>query len=68
MKPLGQQIRTWRARQRGGGMTQADLARRAGLSWNFIAKVEAGDRQPSLSSLARIARVLGVKVRIELVK
>lgn len=49
-------------------MTQAELATRAGLSWNFIAKVEAGDRQPSLSSLARIARVLGVKVRIELVK
>lgn len=49
-------------------MTQAELAKRAGLSWNFIAKVEAGDRQPSLASLSRIARALGVKVRIELVK
>jgi len=53
---------------RGVGMTQAELAKRAGLSWNFIAKVEAGDRRPSLSSLDRIARVLGAKVRIELVK
>ena len=49
-------------------MTQAELAKRAGLGWNFIAKVEAGDRRPSLSSLDRIARVLGAKVRIELVK
>ncbi len=49
-------------------MTQAELAKRAGLSWNFIAKVEAGDRRPSLSSLDGIAHVLGAKVRIELVK
>jgi predicted transcriptional regulator len=68
MPSLGHQIRDWRTRHRGRGMTQTELATRAGLSLTFIAKVEAGDRQPSLSSLARIARVLGVKVRIELVK
>jgi transcriptional regulator with XRE-family HTH domain len=44
------------------------IRQRAGLSLNFIAKVEARDRRPSLSSLDRIARVLGAKVRIDLVK
>jgi predicted transcriptional regulator len=68
MRSLGQQIRDLRMAYCGAGMTQAELAKRAGLSWNFIAKVEAGDRLPSLSSLDRIARVLGAKVRIELVK
>jgi predicted transcriptional regulator len=68
MLSLGQQIRDLRMAHRGGGMTQAELAKHAGLSRNFIAKVEAGDRRPSLSSLDRIARVLGAKVRIELVK
>ena len=68
MTPLGQQIRDLRHGYRGRGLTQAELAKRAGLGWNFIAKVEAGDRRPSLSSLERIARVLGAKLRIELVK
>ena len=68
MAPLGQQIRTLRMAHRGIGMTQAELAQRAELSWIFIAKVEAGHREPSMASLRRIARVLGVKVRIELVK
>ena len=68
MKPLGRQIRDLRVAHRGVGITQSELAKRAGLGWNFIAKVEAGDRRPSLSSLDRIARALGAKVRIELVK
>ena len=68
MRSLGQQIRELRMGHRGTGMTQAELANRAGLSLNFIAKVEAGDRLPSMSSLDRIARVLGAKVRIELIK
>jgi predicted transcriptional regulator len=49
-------------------MTQADLARRAGLSWIYIAKLEAGDRlAPSLPALERIARALGARLRVELV-
>jgi transcriptional regulator with XRE-family HTH domain len=61
---LGAQIRDWRLRR---GLTQAALAERAGLSWIFIAKVEGGARLPSWPTLERIARVLHVTVRIELV-
>jgi len=49
-------------------MTQAELAKRAGLSWIYIAKLEAGDRvSPSLPVLERIARALGARLRVELV-
>jgi transcriptional regulator with XRE-family HTH domain len=61
---LSAQIRQWRLRR---GLTQAALAERAGLSWIFIAKVEGGARAPSWVTLERIARVLNVKVRVELV-
>jgi transcriptional regulator with XRE-family HTH domain len=61
---LGTQIREWRRRR---GLTQAALAERAGLSWIFIAKVEGGARLPSWPTLERLARVLHVTVRIELV-
>jgi len=58
------QIRRLRLRR---GLTQAELARRAGLSWIYIAKLEGGDRvSPSLPALERIARALGVRLRVEL--
>jgi len=58
------QIRHLRLRR---GLTQAELARRAGLSWIYIAKLEGGDRvSPSLPALERIARALGVRLRVEL--
>jgi transcriptional regulator with XRE-family HTH domain len=63
MKP-NEQIRQIRRRRR---LTQAELARRAGLSWIYIAKLEGGDRvAPSLRALERIARALGVRLRVEL--
>jgi transcriptional regulator with XRE-family HTH domain len=50
------------------GLTQAELAKRAGLSWIYIAKLEGGDRiSPSLPALDRIAHALGATLRIELV-
>ena len=61
---LGAQIREWRLRR---GLTQAALAERAGLSWIFVAKIEGGARLPSWPTLERLARVLKVTVRIELV-
>ena len=67
MKPLGQQIRDLRTTRRQP-LTQTELAARAGVSWSFIAKVEAGNRLPSMATLDRIAEVLGARVRIVLVK
>jgi len=62
---LSTQIRQLRNRRQ---LTQTELARRARLSWIYIAKLEAGDRpSPSLPALERIARALGARLRVELV-
>lgn len=62
---LAKQIRQLRLER---ALTQAELAKRANLSWIYVAKLEGGDRlSPSLPALDRIARALGAKLRVELV-
>lgn len=40
-------------------MTQEELAERAGLKQSTISHLETGKRKPSLSTLKRLATVLG---------
>lgn len=64
-RTLLSQIRQLRLQR---GLTQAELAKRAGLSWIYIAKLEGGDRvSPSLPALNRIARALGATLQVELI-
>ena len=42
------------------GLTQAELARKAGLTQSFIAKVEANEKKLSETSRRKLARALGV--------
>lgn len=44
------------------GITGAALARRTGLSYSLVNKIERGDRDPSDISLVKIARVLDCTV------
>jgi transcriptional regulator with XRE-family HTH domain len=44
------------------GLTQAELARRARITQAYVAKLEAGEKIPSLATVQRLARVLGVSV------
>jgi len=48
-------LKAWRE---GRGLTQAVLAARAGLSRAYLAQLEAGTREPSLSALRRLAAAL----------
>jgi DNA-binding XRE family transcriptional regulator len=48
-------LKAWRE---GNGLTQATLARRAGLSRAYLAQIEAGAREPSLAVLRRLAAAL----------
>ena len=66
--PAGQQHRrllgeTVRVKRKNSGFSQETLAERAGLSTVFISRVERGVESPSLDSMVKIAKALGVRVR-----
>lgn len=44
------------------GMTQKALAKKAGVSREYVARLETGRHDPSLSTLAKLAKALGVPV------
>jgi transcriptional regulator with XRE-family HTH domain len=48
--------------RRQRGWTQPVLAKRAGLSSGYIARVETGRHDPKLSTLVKLAKALGVPV------
>jgi transcriptional regulator with XRE-family HTH domain len=54
---LGQNIKRFRG---NSGYSQEELAERAGISIPFLGAIERGDKWPSPSTLAEIARGLGV--------
>lgn len=51
-----------RARRKALGLTQEQLAERAGLSTNYIARLELGSNTPSLPALICLAKALSVPV------
>jgi transcriptional regulator with XRE-family HTH domain len=59
-KTTGMKIR---ARRERVGMSQAELASRARLSRGYLIRLEAGRQDPTLGTLERLAKALGVKVR-----
>lgn len=48
-------------------MTQADLAKRSGISRTNITRFESGDYNPSLEMMVKIAAALGTELDIKLV-
>jgi transcriptional regulator with XRE-family HTH domain len=44
------------------GITQAVLARRAGVTLSYIGRLETGRHDPQLSTLAKLAKALKVRV------
>ena len=63
MSRSGEIIRTARLRS---GLSQAELARRAGTSQAAISRIESGREQPTLERLEQILTGLGWKPVIEL--
>jgi len=59
MENLGERIRDERRR---GKLTLEKLSQKIGLSKSFLSQVERGLAQPSVSSLKKIARELGISV------
>jgi transcriptional regulator with XRE-family HTH domain len=57
---LADAVRTLR---QNSGFSQEKLAERSGLSTVFISRIERGKESPSVDSMVRIAKALGVHVR-----
>ncbi|HLJ68629.1 MAG TPA: helix-turn-helix transcriptional regulator [Chloroflexota bacterium] len=47
-------------------LTQAELARQLGMRQPHVARLEAGEHEPSLTTLRRLAQRLGVSFHIEI--
>ncbi len=50
------------------GMTQAEIARRAGTTQSAIARFESGRTNPTLEFASRLSHALGAKLEIRLSK
>lgn len=46
------------------GLTQAELARRAGTKQSAIARLESGTYNPTISFLQKIAEALGTRLKV----
>lgn len=55
---LGQNVRDCRKRL---GLSQEELAFRAGMKRSYLSDLERGARNPSVKALGRIAEALGVE-------
>lgn len=56
--PFGAALRRLRL---AAGMSQEQLGLEAGVQRNFISLIETGQNQPTLSTIAKLARALGLK-------
>ncbi len=56
---FGERVRKLRT---AAGLSQEQLAERAGLHWTYISGIERGRRNPGLNNLGRLATALGVSL------
>jgi ribosome-binding protein aMBF1 (putative translation factor) len=49
-------------------LSQTALARLLGMHQSAIARLEAGDHEPSLATLSRLARMLGIEFHIDITR
>jgi transcriptional regulator with XRE-family HTH domain len=56
--PFGAALRRLRL---AAGMSQEQLGLEAGVQRNFISLIETGQNQPTISTIAKLARALGMK-------
>lgn len=50
----------------GAGLSQRELAERAGVAQSEIARIESGNREPSIPTLQRIVAGAGLEIRFRL--
>ncbi|KUN85216.1 helix-turn-helix domain-containing protein [Streptomyces griseoruber] len=60
---LGETVRT---KRQDLGLSQHELGHRAGMTQSAVARFEAGGTVPTIPVLDRLARALGLELRVEL--
>ena len=55
---MAKRIKEWRAKRK---LSQRDLADLSGVSREYIARIELGQHDPTVSTLVKLAKALGVK-------
>ena len=63
MAPIERMARRLKAARIEDGLTQQQLAERAGISSGYYARLERGEQDPPLTVIEKLAKALGVKVR-----
>jgi DNA-binding XRE family transcriptional regulator len=66
LEPEDQLVKAIIEQRKLKGMTQAELARKAGTRQSAIARLESGSYNPSLRFLKKIAKALDAKIEISL--
>jgi transcriptional regulator with XRE-family HTH domain len=56
---MAKRLREWRAKRK---VSQRKLAEASGVSREYIARIELGQHDPTLSTLEKLAKALKVKV------
>lgn len=59
IEKIAMRIKAERAKRK---ITQAELAERAGISHGYLARLETGRQDPTITTLEKIAKALRVKV------
>jgi ribosome-binding protein aMBF1 (putative translation factor) len=62
-RAVATRVVTYRAME---GLSQAALARKLGVSQPLVARLEAGEHEPTLTTLSRLARHLGLEFHIDI--
>jgi transcriptional regulator with XRE-family HTH domain len=55
---MAKRIKEWRAKR---GLSQRALGDESGVSREYIARIELGQHDPTVSTLVKLAKALGVK-------
>lgn len=56
-KKLGENIKKIRLEK---GMSQGDICRKLGFDRSYISNIESGNKNPTLSTITKLAKALGV--------
>ena len=62
MAPVERMARRLQKLRERRGLTQEQLAKKAGISRGYLARLETARQDPTLSTLEKLAKALGVKV------